>query len=128
MSDIHALIIDDNRENVDILAELLTLEGVGFTRVDNPTQLEDRIQGINALDIIFLDLEMPKIDGFQLLELFHTDPRFDGVPVVAYTVHVSEINVARQVGFHSFLGKPLDADMFPEYLSRILNGERVWVG
>ena len=44
-----------------------------------------------------------------------------------YTVHVSEIGVARDLGFHSFLGKPLDVDKFPEQLKRILNDEPVWV-
>ena len=124
----HALIIDDNRENVDVLAELLTLEGVTFTRVHNPTLVESVIDDIDSLDVIFLDLEMPKLDGYQLLEWFQSDARFDRIPVVAYTVHVSEISVARQLGFHSFLGKPLDADQFPQQLARILNGERVWYG
>jgi hypothetical protein len=45
---------------------------------------------------------------------------------VAYTVHVSEINTVYQMGFHSFLGKPLDSDLFPDQLARILRGERVW--
>ncbi len=49
------------------------------------------------------------------------------IPIVAYTVHISEINMARQVGFHSFLGKPLDMDSFPHHLSQILSGEGVWV-
>jgi DNA-binding NarL/FixJ family response regulator len=48
------------------------------------------------------------------------------VPVVAYTVHVSEINRAYQLGFHSFIGKPIDPDKFPDQLARILRGEPVW--
>lgn len=128
MTSPHALIVDDNKENVDILAELLTLEGVTFTRVHNPTLVEATLDNLSSVDIIFLDLEMPKVDGYQLLEWFQADSRFENVPVVAYTVHVSEISVARQLGFHSFLGKPLDADIFPEQLARILNGERVWYG
>jgi hypothetical protein len=43
-----------------------------------------------------------------------------------YSVHASEINRARDMGFHSCLGKPLNADDFPEQLARILRGERVW--
>jgi CheY-like chemotaxis protein len=76
--------------------------------------------------VIFLDLEMPGIDGYPMLSYLKNDDRFNNVPVVAYTVHMSEMNVARQKGFHSFLGKPLDADLFPEQLAAILRGEHVW--
>jgi CheY-like chemotaxis protein len=79
-----------------------------------------------AIDVVFLDLEMPGANGYQVLEKLRADPRFQSVPVVAYTVHVSEISVAHEQGFHSFLGKPLDADRFPDQLARILSGESVW--
>jgi len=48
------------------------------------------------------------------------------VPIIAYTVHVSEIDVVRQHGFDGFLGKPLDSARFPQQLARILNREPVW--
>lgn len=50
----------------------------------------------------------------------------DDVPIVAYSVHVSEIEIARRAGFDGFLGKPLDADRFSDQLRRILSGEQVW--
>lgn len=126
MSAIHALILDDNPNNLGILAELLTLEGASVTTVQNPLKLGPALASVEHLDVIFLDLEMPGMDGYEVLEQLKANPQWEGVPVVAYTVHVSEINVARQLGFHSFLGKPLDADLFPEQLARILQGERVW--
>jgi CheY-like chemotaxis protein len=126
MTTAHALIIDDNSNNLGVLAELLALEGVTYTAVQNPTTVKDILQKIKQLDVIFLDLEMPGINGYDMLKIFKADARFGKVPVVAYTVHVSEVNVANQLGFHSFLGKPLDADRFPDQLARILRGERVW--
>jgi CheY-like chemotaxis protein len=122
----HALIIDDNPNNLGILAELLTMEGVDATQVQHTKQLNAVLQDVSALDVIFLDLEMPDTNGYQLLERIKSDARFRDVPVAAYTVHVSEVNVARKKGFHSFLGKPLDADRFPDQLARILRGEHVW--
>ena len=121
----HALIIDDNADNVGILEQMLEMEGVGFTSVQDPTQVDARLGNV-SIDIVFLDFEMPKIDGYKMLEKLKADARFDGVPIVAYTVHVSEISVAREKGFDSFLGKPLDADSFPDHLRRILSGQQVW--
>jgi two-component system, cell cycle response regulator DivK len=122
----HALIIDDNARNVTVLATLLDEESVSSTRVTNPAQLEAALKTVDALDVIFLDLEMPGVDGYQVLARFKKDAKYKGVPVVAYTVHVSEIHNASQQGFDSFLGKPLNADKFSEQLKRILKGERVW--
>jgi two-component system cell cycle response regulator DivK len=122
----HALIIDDNARNVTVLATMLEEESVSSTRVTHPTQLEAALETVDQVDVIFLDLEMPGVDGYQVLARFKQDAKFKGVPVVAYTVHVSEIHNASQQGFDSFLGKPLNADKFPEQLKKILKGERVW--
>ncbi len=126
MSQIHALIIDDNRDNASVLAQLLSLEGVSYTEVLDTRKLAAVLQSLPNVDVIFLDLEMPHEDGFTVLRNMKSNPKLKTVPVVAYTVHVSEIGRARQVGFHSFIGKPLDSDRFPDQLARILRGENVW--
>lgn len=126
MSQTHALIIDDNIKNVNILARLLAEQAVSSTPVMNSRIIDTILNTSSEIDVIFLDLEMPGLNGFEVLQKLKASPRFENVPVVAYTVHVSEINEARQRGFHSFIGKPLDPDRFPEQLDRILRGEPVW--
>lgn len=126
MNQEHALIIDDNARNVDVLARLLRAEGVSSTQVTNPNQLEDAVSNLDQVNVVFLDLELPGITGYQILAWLKSDPRFQSVPVVAYTVHTSEINVAYQQGFDGFLGKPIRYDRFPSQLRRILQGEEVW--
>jgi CheY-like chemotaxis protein len=126
LDQLNALIIDDNSQNVGILAHLLTRQGVNSTKVMHPKHLASTLQNIETIDVVFLDLELPGMDGYEILEMLKSDERFDAVPIVAYTVHVSEINVAHQLGFHSFLGKPLNANKFPDQFERILRGEPVW--
>jgi len=46
--------------------------------------------------------------------------------IIAYTVHVSELDTARRWGFDGFLGKPVDIDRFPEQFECIINGGAVW--
>lgn len=127
MREINALIIDDNPDNLGILGGLLSLEGVSYVQLQDPRNLGSVLNNNASFDIIFLDLELPGIDGYGVLEALQDDSRINQTPVVAYTVHTSEINRARKHGFHSFLAKPLNADQFPQQLSCILNGERVWV-
>jgi CheY-like chemotaxis protein len=126
MSALHALVIDDNSDNRGVLAELLEVEGVSTTQVRDPLTLESVLAQVGDVDLVFLDLEMPGLNGYEILDQLKSTAAFEHTPVIAYTVHVSEINAARQRGFHSFLGKPLDADNFPAQLASILNGERVW--
>lgn len=126
MAPIHALIIDDQSLNVTVLANLLTKEGVTHTDLLDPLQVTDTLNGLSALDIVFLDLEMPGANGYDVLKILQADPRFNNVPVVAYTVHVSELNTAYHLGFHSLLAKPIDPDLFPAQLASILGGEHVW--
>jgi two-component system cell cycle response regulator DivK len=126
MSQPHALIIEDNGKNATILAKLLAKEGVTFTHILDANQVSDVIDSIPQSDIVFVDLEMPGKNGYDILEILRSKPQFQSVPIVTYTVHVSEINTAYQSGFHSFLPKPLDPDRFPDQLARILSGERIW--
>ncbi|MBX3086633.1 MAG: response regulator [Anaerolineae bacterium] len=127
MSETHALIIDDNVDNIGVLAELLTFYGITYTQIEDPVEVGAALTAIDKLDVIFLDLEMPGLNGYEVIELLKHDANHKDVPVVAHTVHTNEINNARQIGFHSFLAKPLDADRFSDQLKRILSGEHVWV-
>jgi two-component system cell cycle response regulator DivK len=122
----HALIIDDDMASNKVLANLLAREDVGSTIVQDLLQLEATIQTLEACDIVFLDLEMPVLDGYQVFQKLSADSRFASVPIVACTVHTSEAANARRMGIHGFIAKPLDPQRFPEQLRRILNGEQVW--
>ena len=121
-----ALIIDDNSMNIDVLIILLDREGISYTAIESPRYLNDALNAVEHFDVVFLDLEFPNGNGFKLLDELRLDSRLDETPIVAYTVHTSEIDVARRAGFDSFLGKPLDTKKFPAQVQRILRGEQVW--
>lgn len=126
MSVPHALIIDDSKTNIDVLTMMLARQGVAFTATQTATHLDDLLETIEQIDVIFLDLEMPNHNGFEVLAQLKAKPQLANVPIVAYTVHNSEIDTARRAGFHSFLGKPLSLTKFPEQLQKILSGTSVW--
>ena len=125
MTNVHALIIDDNPYNVEVLEHLLTSLGNSVTTLQDPMKLEDVVTKPEQIDIVFLDLEMPKRDGYQMLHILRDDLGLS-IPVVAYTVHTSEMDEARALGFDGFLGKPLDPRRFADQLSRLLAGQSVW--
>lgn len=125
MANLHALIIDDDAYSIHVMERLLDQEDISYTPVADPSHLDDILQTLDTIDIVFLDLEMPKLDGYEVFAFLKT--RLDAqVPIVACTVHTAEINNTRRKGFFSFVAKPLDLDRFSDQLHRILSGVPVW--
>ncbi|MBI1276880.1 MAG: response regulator [Anaerolineaceae bacterium] len=124
MSQQRALVIDDNAQNRKVLVQLLAKQGIDSTEIPDSRKLGNDISAIGAVDVVFLDLEMPGLDGYDVKNLLRA--HLGATPIVAYTVHVSEMNVVRQSGFDGFIGKPVDTVRFPDQLARILNGQQVW--
>lgn len=123
----HAVIIEDNTLNSYVLQLMLNLHHISSSVVASPLLLDEVLQELHTpVDIIFLDLELPVKSGFELLTELRANPSLQQVPIVAYSVHTSELHAAREAGFHSFLGKPLNVRNFPHQLNRILKGQPVW--
>ena len=80
MTQLHALIVDDNRDNVAILAQMLSIEGIQSTRVEDPTKLEQALSRLPKTQVIFLDLEMPKLNGYDIFNQLRSMPAFRDVP------------------------------------------------
>ena len=121
-----ALIIDDDQRNIAVLRKMLDQMMVKCTAIDDCRNIEARLLEVDQPDVIFLDLEMPGTNGYNVLKLLQSSRNFANVPVVACTVHTSQMNRGKAAGFHSFLGKPLDSHTFPDQLRRILSGHPVW--
>ena len=125
MTKAHVVIVDDNEIGIKVLGEMLSALDVSYTAIQDPTHLEGISDELTHVDAIFLDLEMPKIDGYEMLAILKDDLRVSS-PIIAYSVHTAEMTTARELGFDGFLGKPLQRNRFHEQLERILNGEPVW--
>jgi two-component system, cell cycle response regulator DivK len=124
MTGSHAVIIDDHWANIDVLGRLLAQEGITHNGISSPASALEIMDQLERVDVIFLDLELPNCDPLVLrTQLKH---RFAASPIIAYTVHTSYVNYARQAGFDGFLGKPVSTLDFPNNIWRILSGESIW--
>ncbi len=112
------LIVDDNRMNITLLEQ--TLGSAGYTRVTStldPTAVCD-LHVKNRYDLIVLDLQMPGMDGFEVMEqlkLVETDGYLSVLVVTAQPDHKLR---ALRAGAKDFLSKPLD---IAEVLTRVHN-------
>jgi CheY-like chemotaxis protein len=122
---VNALIIEDNPSDAKVLQTLLGRLGAAYRTMSGHTFMKS-LENVPIPSIVFLDLEMPGFDGYEVLQQLQAMPDFAQVPVVACTAHASEMSAARRAGFHSFLGKPLESAEFADQLAAILKGEPVW--
>jgi two-component system, cell cycle response regulator DivK len=130
LCDVNVLIVEDNARNYALLARLLSFMGVKQTewRRSGWQVLEFAGDALPQVDLILLDIHLPEEDGYQVLTRLRADKRFSDTRVVAVTADVSDVNLSRAktVGFDGFLAKPINVDLFPDQIRRILNGELVW--
>lgn len=124
------LIIEDNVRNYALLARLLSFMGVKQTewRRSGWQVLEFAQDAMAQVDLILLDIHLPDEDGYEVLARIRDDERFRATRVVAVTADVSGANLdrAKTAGFDGFLAKPINEDLFPDQVRRILEGEPVW--
>jgi class 3 adenylate cyclase len=115
------LIVDDQQVNVELLEALLADEG--YTNVHSTTDPRQALPLFDALspDLILLDLHMPHLDGFAVLErLGARIPAGAYVPILVLTADISAQAKHRALsgGARDFLSKPFDVD---EVAARIRN-------
>lgn len=125
MSAIHALIVDDNEMGLKVLGNLLELNGATYTGLQDASMLGTALASMDHVDVIFLDLEMPRLNGYEALDQLRNEYNIQA-PIIAYTVNSQELTTARELGFDGFIEKPLRMDRFAQQLQDIMNGVPVW--
>jgi CheY-like chemotaxis protein len=106
------MVVDDVDVMRDVIARLLKRAGYKTLTADSGTQAIDILEhsrdpGHVIPDLILLDVKMPDIDGLDLLERLHGDPRWKDTPVIMLTA-VSDthaVHRAEQLGAKAYLVK-----------------------
>ena len=102
------LIVDDQQANVDLLTRLLG--EAGYTRVEstkNPMEVV-ALHRKNRYDLILLDLQMPGMEGFEVMEGLKTIDGDGYLPVLVITAQPGHKLRALQAGAKDFISKPFD--------------------
>ena len=102
------LIVDDQLANVQLLEQLLA--DAGYTQVTASMKPEEvcALHRKNSYDLILLDLQMPGMDGFQVMEGLKTNVIDDYLPVIVLTAQPGHKLRALAAGAKDFISKPFD--------------------
>lgn len=106
-SEQHILVIEDNEMNRELLARRLEKEGYRVTRADDG-YLGLGMLDVKQFDLVMLDLLMPKIDGFEVLQKMQASPEWKHIPVIVITSLTDPDTAADCIrqGASDFITKP----------------------
>jgi CheY-like chemotaxis protein len=126
----HLFVIEDNVENRVILRFMLARTGARLNFDIWGRDIVQRVSATLPVHLILLDLMFPGfVSGYTLFEQLRASVKLANVPIVAVSAADAAVAIPKcqKLGFDGFIAKPIDDDVFPAQLVRILNGEKLWI-
>jgi two-component system, chemotaxis family, response regulator Rcp1 len=131
LKEIHILLVEDNEGDI-----VLTIEALKEAKIRNKIDVvrdgEEAIQFLRKEgvykdspmpDIIFLDINLPKIDGTEVLSVIKKDEMLKVIPVIMLTTSAAERDIMKSYYNHAncYITKPVDLGKFMEVIHTIKN-------
>ncbi|HEX9979440.1 MAG TPA: response regulator [Flavobacterium sp.] len=118
------LLVDDDADDREIFETALRRISteVGFTAVASAIEALARLRAGHTADIIFLDLNMPIMNGMEFLAEIKKDKRLSDIPVIVFSTSGSSRSVdqAKELGAHDYITKPYEIRQLVDILQNIL--------
>ena len=120
------LIVDDETNLRESLAELAESEGFRASQASNGDEAVQMLRGGACVDVVFLDMRMPKVDGLSVLRLIKEEKLTDApVVVISAFGDSSRMIEAMRLGAYDYITKPLDLDETVAILHRAAEQRRL---
>ncbi|MBZ4037280.1 response regulator [Flavobacterium sp. 17A] len=119
------IVVDDDINLLNLTSGVLKQEQHQVYSFSNPVKALETIEN-TSFDFVITDIQMPQIDGFQLLEKLREFPNFKNQPVIALTGQTNlELSVYKNAGFTTVVKKPYSPKILLETIQHILDHEEI---
>ncbi|MEK7239533.1 MAG: adenylate/guanylate cyclase domain-containing protein [Gemmatimonadota bacterium] len=120
------LIVDDNRVNRLLLAHAVEQLGHQIETAENGRQALDKLRA-SSFDLVLLDIEMPEMDGYQLLDICLQDSELRNIPIIMTSSHDEIDSVIKCValGAEDYLSKPVNPILLRARVNASLEKKRL---
>jgi adenylate cyclase len=120
------LVVDDNKVNRLLLARSVELQGHAAAMAENGRIALEMLKR-EPFDLLLLDIEMPEMDGFQVLEQLKTDLQLRDLPVIVTSAIEGVANVVRciELGAEDYLHKPVNPVLLKARINASLEKKRL---
>src|SRR5687767_7661583 len=118
------VIADDDSASREFLHEALTAIGYRPIAVKDGKEALETIVALEP-DLAILDIQMPHLNGHQVVQALRNDSRFHCLPIVALTAHAMQDDQekARRSGFDEYMTKPINLVQLRRHLDRLISKE-----
>lgn len=120
------LLVEDNPDDAELTRIAFAEAGVDYRLhvVGDGVQALAYLRGCSALELpslVLLDLNLPKLDGREVLEAIRADPATRSLPVVVLTTSAEPFDVDKvyELGANSYIQKPVEFERFVEVVRQI---------
>jgi two-component system chemotaxis sensor kinase CheA len=120
---INVLIVEDDSFNVHLLSALLKkIADVEIISTDDGKEAIEILEsGEHAIDVILLDLHMPKMEGRDVLATIRQQSKYNHIPIIIISVDGLDEDELLKMGADDFVLKPFDIDKFAAVLEKQLS-------
>jgi adenylate cyclase len=120
------LIVDDNRMNRLLLARGVEQQGHKVAFAENGRQALDALQK-ETFDLILLDVEMPELNGYEVLEQLHADHHLRDIPVIMTSAldEIDSVVKCIELGAEDYLNKPVNPVLLKARVNASLEKKRL---
>lgn len=115
------LIAEDNAVNRELLREMLAANDYHVIEARNGQEVLTRMEETEP-DLVLLDINMPVLDGFAVLQRIREHSKFRQLPVVAVTAYAMKEDRERvlNAGFNSYVAKPIESAVLLKEMARLI--------
>lgn len=119
---VRVLLVEDNVINQQVAQEVLEADGLVVEVAENGLKALELLRQ-RSFDVVFMDIQMPTLDGVEATKRIRKNPEWASLPVIAMTAHVmsEDRELAMQAGMNDYLTKPIERSILFSVL-------RKWVG
>ncbi|MDF1761997.1 MAG: Hpt domain-containing protein [Oleibacter sp.] len=105
------MVVDDSVTVRKVTSRILERQGMEVITAKDGMDAMELLQG-NLPDLILLDIEMPRMDGFEMAQLVRHDERLKAIPIIMITSRTGEKHRERafSIGVNDYMGKPFQED------------------
>lgn len=120
----NVLVIDDNRNDLLMVKFVLMKMGLNPILLDKPKQVVDTLQ-MYKVSLVVLDLEMPEMNGIDVLKKIKRIDTYKHIPVVMLTGHSAfeDVKSAVSLGAVDYIVKPIDTVIFETKINKIIKSD-----
>lgn len=116
------LVVDDDMRNVFALSKVLQEKDMEVIKADNGITALEALKKHNEIDIVLMDIMMPKMDGYTCMKEIRSQEKYASLPIIAITAKAMKEDKQKCIdaGANDYISKPVD-------IERLFSLMRIWI-